>query len=199
MSLTFATPHTIGSAMSRRPDQPLRSLTDLEREALGSISRSRTEPAEHVTRARILLAVAAGASFSDAARGVGRKSGDAVGALVARFNAEGLAALAPRRPPGRAPTYDETARARILAEFARPPDREADGTATWSLKTLRDALRRAEDGLPAVSTYTIYAVLRAAGYSYQRDRTWCRTGTVIRVRKAGAVEVADPDAEAKKN
>ena len=185
--------------MSRKPDYPLRALTEPERDALGAISRSRTEPAEHVTRAKALLEIASGASFSEAARRVGRRSGDAIGHLVARFNGEGLAALAPRRSPGRPPTYSDEDRARILAEFERVPDREADGTATWSLSTLRDALRRAPDGLPAVSTYTVWAVLHEAGYSWQRDRTWCRTGEAVRRRKSGVVTVVDPDAGAKKS
>lgn len=185
--------------MSRRPDHPLRALTEPERDALGSISRSRTEPAEHVTRARALLEVAGGASFSEAARRVGRKSGDAAGRLVARFNAEGLAALAPRKSPGRPPTYSDDDRARILAEFRRTPDREADGTATWSIVTLRGALRRAPDGLPKVSTQTILKVLHGAGYSWQRDRTWCPTGTAVRKPKAGVVVVVDPDAAPKKS
>ncbi len=64
--------------------------------------------------------------------------------------------------------------------------------------TLRDALRRAPDGLPAVSTHTILTVLHAAGYSWQRDRTWCPTGTAVRKRKAGLVTVVDPDGGAQK-
>jgi transposase len=187
------------TAMSRRPDHPLRPLTDTERDALTAIGRSRSESAEHVTRARALLEVAAGASFSEAARRVGRKSGDAVGHLVARFNDEGLPALASRKSPGRPPTYSDDDRARILAEFKRTPDREADGTAAWSLVTLRDALRRAPDGLPTVSTHTILMVLHAAGYSWQRDRTWCPTGTAVRKRKTGLVTVVDPDAAPKKS
>lgn len=185
--------------MSRRPDHPLRPLTDTERDALRTIGQSRSEPAEHVTRARALIEVASGASFSEAARRIGRKSGDAIGHLVARFNDEGLAALAPRKSPGRRQTYSDDDRARILTEFERTPDREADGTATWSLVTLRDALRRAPDGLPAVSTHTILMVLHAAGYSWQRDRTWCPTGTAVRKRKAGTVVVTDPDAVPKKS
>ena len=185
--------------MSRPPDHPLRPLSDTEREALAALSRSRSEPAEHVTRAKALVEVAAGATFSEAARRVGRKSGDAVCHLVARFNDEGLAALAPRTSTGRKPTYSDADRARILAEFQRTPDREADGTATWSLVTLRAALRRAPDGLPAISTQTILKVLHQAGYTWQRDRTWCPTGTAVRKRKAGRVTVTDPDAAPKKS
>lgn len=184
--------------MSRKPDHPLRTLSETERDGLLTISRCRAEPAEHVMRAKILLEVDGGASFSDAARRVGRTSGDAVAHLVERFNDESLAALAPRTSPGRPPTYTAQDRTRILAEFERTPDRQSDGTATWSLVTLRDALRRAPGGLPEVSTYTVWAVLREAGYSWQRDRTWCSTGKVTRKRQGGSVRVTDPDAASKK-
>jgi len=59
-------------------------------------------------------------------------------------------------------------------------------------------LRTAPDGLPQVSTFTLWAVRRDAGYTWQRSRTWCQTGTVKRKRKHGAVAVTDPDTEAKK-
>jgi hypothetical protein len=90
-------------------------------------------------------------------------------------------------------------RNRILAEARRTPDRERDGTATWSLMTLRRALRTASDGLPNVSTGTIRAVLIDAGWSWQRSRSWCETGTAQRKRKSDIVTVVDPDAEAKKS
>jgi transposase len=82
-----------------------------------------------------------------------------------------------------------------VAEDSRTPDREADGTATWSLGTLKRALRKA--GLPKVSTYTIHSALHEAGYTWQKDRSWCRTGRVLRRRKTGTVEVTDPDTEGK--
>jgi hypothetical protein len=65
--------------------------------------------------------------------------------------------------------------------------------------TLRQALRTAPDGLPKVSTGTIRAVLIDAGWSWQRSRSWCATGTAQRKRQSGIVTVIDPDAEAKKN
>src|SRR4051812_35186698 len=56
------------------------------------------------------------------------------------------------------------------------------------------------DGLPTVSTYTIWRTLREAGLSWQRSRTWCATGTVVRRRRhGGAVPVTDDDAAAKKS
>jgi hypothetical protein len=79
------------------------------------------------------------------------------------------------------------------------PGRERDGTATWSLGTLRGALRRAEGGLPTASTYTIWRTPREAGLSWQRSRTWCATAVVRRRRHGGAVPVTDDEAAAKKS
>jgi transposase len=184
--------------VARRQGAPLRPLAAAERGALEQVARAGSERADRVARARALLAVADGRRFTDAARAAGRRSGDAVARLVARFNAAGLAALEPRHGGGPPVAYDAAARERILREFRRPPDREADGTATWSLATLQRALRRAPDGLPAVSTATILQTLHEAGYTWQRSRTWCQAGTVVRKRKAGPVQVADPDAAPKK-
>src|SRR4051812_14331810 len=116
--------------MSRRKKDPLRELTADERRELTRISRSQAAPAAEVIRAKLLLAVIDGADYQTAARSVGRRSGDAVAHLVARFNAEGLAALMPRHGGGRQPTYGPEARARIAAEAARVPTPEGDGTAT---------------------------------------------------------------------
>jgi transposase len=163
------------------------------------LSRSQAAPAAQVTRAKLLLLVAAGSAYQDAARAIGRRSGDPVAVLVARFNREGLAALIPRHGGGRQPVYDARARTRILTEAQRTPTPAHDGTAPWSLTTLQKALRRAPDGLPSVSTYTIWCVLHEAGYSFQRTRTWCPTGTALRKRKAGVAIVTDPDAEPQKS
>ena len=184
--------------MCRRQKDPLRELTADERQELTRTARSQAAPAAEVVRAQVLLAVARGDDYQAAARSVGRRSGDAVAHLVARFNAEGLAALTPRHGGGRRPTYGPEARGRIAAEAARAPTPEGDGTATWSLSTLQRALHAAPDGLPRVSTYTIRRVLEESGASYQRSRTWCPTGSALRRRKAGPAVVTDPDAEAKK-
>jgi transposase len=185
--------------MPRPQKAPLRRVTTAERRDLGRLRRSRTAPAAEVTRAALILLVNEGYCYQDAARAVGRRSGDAVARLVARFNAEGLAAVTPRHGGGRAPTYAAAARDRILREVARTPTPDRDGTATWSLSILRRVLRSAPDGLPQVSTFTIWSVLREAGYSFQRTRTWCPTGRAVRKRKSGRVTVTDPDARAKKS
>ena len=188
--------------MSRIQKDPLRPLRPEERSHLERVSRAFGLPAALVARAKVLLAVADGHSYIEAAHRAGRRTGDAVAALVSLFNRQGLAALAPPHAGGPAILYDAAAKERILREFHRTPEREREGTATWSLTTLQRALRRATDGLPFVSTYTIWCVLREAGLSWQRDRSWCHTGEAKRRRKRGGVmvevEVHDPDAAPKK-
>ena len=185
--------------MTRRKKDPLRLLTGDERSELTRLSRSHSVPAAHNLRARLLLAVADGSDYQAAAEAVGRKSGDAVAHLVARFNQEGLAALTLRHGGGHPVTYDQASRQRILREAQRTPTPAADGTAAWSLNSLQKALRNAADGLPAVSTYTLWQVLHEAGYSFQRTRSWCPTGQALRQRKAGVVTTTDPDADPKKS
>ncbi len=184
--------------MSRGQKDPLRPLSVEERTELVRLSRAQAEPAGVVARAKALVAVADGHSFTDAARTAGRRSGDAVAQLVRRFNQRGLAALEARHGGGQPKRYTAVEHERILREVRRQPDRDADGTATWSLTTLQRALRRAPDGLPTVSTFTIWCVLHDAGLRWGRDRSWCPTGIAVRKRKSGTVTVSDPDAVAKK-
>ena len=186
--------------MAQRQKEPLRPLTAAERSELGRVARASTEPAGRVGRAKALLAVADGARFSQAARAAGRRSGDAVAQLVVRFNRLGLAALEAGQGGGPPVRYGPAERERILREFRRRPDRAQDGTATWSLVTLRRALRRGPDPLPTISTATILHALWEAGYTWQRDRSWCSTGTAKRKRQRGTVaETVDPPATPKKS
>ena len=126
--------------MSRRRKDPLRPLTDDERRELTRLSRSHAEPAVRVARAAMLLAVAGGSDYQRAARTAGRESGDAVSHLVARFNREGLTALDPDVPVGRAEQGEHLGRApadvlvRLAGRVAlRPPGRAG----------VRDRLERA--------------------------------------------------------
>jgi transposase len=174
------------------------ALTEQERSGLEHIARSGSERADVVALAKEVLAVASGCTYGAAAASAGRRSAEAVSHLVARFNRDGLVALAPRGAGRRKPSYDTGNRERILAEARRAPDPQRDGTATWSLMSLRRALRRAPDGLPHISTYTIGVVLHEAGFRRLAARSWCDTGHAVRKRRSGTVRVTDPNAEAKK-
>ena len=92
-------------------------------------------------------------------------------------------------------TIGQEQRDLILSEARRVPTAGQDGTATWSLTLLRRALDK--KGLK-VGRFTIWTVLREAGFTWQRDRTWCDTGRARRKRKRGVALVIDPDTEAKK-
>ncbi len=123
-------------------------------------------------------------------------SREGVTQVVKGFNQRGLDILSIAPGRGRKLTYTSQQQARILAEVQREPDRKADQTATWSLMTLRAALRQTD--LPAIAAETIRQVMHEAGYSYQRTRTWVRTGYALRVRKSGTVTTYDQETPEKK-
>ena len=185
--------------MSRRQKEPLRAMTEEEGAWLQRIARATREPANHVIRAKQLRAVAAGQSYSQAARLTGRRSGDAVAQLVRRFNREGVHALERRGGGGAKPTYGMGEREQSVAQARRCPQPAQDGTATWSLHLLQRALRKRDPRhLGRIRTYTIWAGLPEAGLQWGRTRSWCDTGSARRKRKSGVVTVSDPDTEAKK-
>ncbi len=183
--------------MAPIPHEPLRELTEAEREHLAAVVRATSERADVRQRAVALLAVAHGQSYQAAARRAGYASGEAVSRLIHRVNTRGLAALsiAPGRR-GRRPTSAAADRQQILDTLQETPERESDQTATWSLTLLQR--RRRAHGLPQVSRDTVHRTLQHAGYRWQRTRTWCPTGTARRKRKAGVVRVTDPQTERNK-
>jgi transposase len=178
-----------------RAAHPLRAMIPEEERAVQRTAKATSERVDVVKRARALLAVRVGHSYTHAAHEAGYKSGDSVSQLVARFNQHGLAALQIAGGRGRKARYTLAQRERVVAELQRAPERTTDATATWSLKTLERALRQA--GSPHLSASTIRAVLHEAGYGYGKTRTWCPTGTALRRRQAGTVLVHDPKTQEK--
>ena len=183
--------------MAQPQKDPLRALSEQEERELKRILKATSERLDVIHRAKALLGVASGESFTQAAHQAGLKSGDGVGKLVKRFNEHGLAALLIAAGRGRKRTYTSEQQARILAEVQRVPDRQEDQTATWSLSTLRRALRKS--ALPHIANETIRHVLHEQGYSYQRTRSWCRTGYALRQLKSGTVTVYDVETPEKKD
>src|SRR5262245_800251 len=116
--------------MARSQAEPLRPLTPEERGVLEAIARARSERAERVARARVLLALAEGTTFTAAAAQGGFRSAKGVAQLVRRFHRDGLLAVAGRHGGGPTRQYGPAEQERILQEFRRAPDRERDGTAT---------------------------------------------------------------------
>src|SRR3954468_560059 len=106
--------------MSRHRKDPLRPLTADERQELTRLSRSLSAPAAQVERARALLAIADGASYTAAAHQVGRRHTETISAWVSRFNRDGLAAVRPGHGGGPRIRYGADAQQRILAEWVQP-------------------------------------------------------------------------------
>jgi len=178
--------------MGAHPKIALRPLSEAEQR----VAKESLERVDAVKRAKARLAVAEGKTLTQAGVSAGL-SHEGVSQLVERFNQRGLAVLVIASGRGCKPTYGAEARARVVQEVRRQPDRLSDQSATWSLKLLQRALRRA--GLPTIGSTTIGRILHEEGYSLQRDRTWCETGTAYRVRKDGVYRVRDPQAQKKKD
>ena len=181
--------------MGVRPNIPLRPVSQTELQTLHRVAKASSERVDTVRRAKALLAVAEGENFTQAGLRAGL-SREGVSQLVERFNQRGLASLVIASGRGRKSTYAAEARTQVVQTVQRQPDRFQDQTATWSLKLLQRALRRA--GLPSIGATTIGRILHEEGFSLQRDRTWCQTGTAYRLRKDGVYRVRDPQAQEKK-
>jgi transposase len=182
--------------MRQTAREPLRALTGAERQQLATLVRARSERVDVQQRAVALLAVADGQSCEAAARRAGYAHGYTVSRLIQRVNTRGLAALEIAPGRGRKPRYDAAARQQILDVLQEPPERATDQSATWSLTLAQRRLQAS--GLPQVSRDTIHQTLRQAGYSWQRTRSWCPTGTARRKRQSGVVTVTDPATEQKR-
>ena len=184
------------NSLITRHRETLRPLSEFEQDVLGDLSRSQSEPEIVVIHARLLLSVAGGLPFVRAARKVGGRSAQTVACVVRRFNEVGLESVYRKPGSGRVATYSAADRKAIVSLARSTPDRERDGTATWSISTLCRSLRR--NGFPNICNSSVWFTLKEAGLSWQNTRTWCDTGIATRKRKSGTVQVVDPDAELKK-
>src|SRR5579864_910775 len=171
--------------MSRKPQHPLRPLTEMEERALHRIEKATSERHDVVQRAKAIRLVHEGKMYTEVAHEAGYHNSDSIRWLIQRFNQSGLAALLIAPGRGRKPTYTSEQQVAVLTEVQREPHREQDQAATWSLTLLQQRLRHTQ--LPRISRETIRRTLHAAGYTWQRTRTWIPTGTALRRRKSGTV------------
>ena len=156
--------------MGAQQKKALRQLTQQEREELSQKATSIREPVSLGKRAKALLAVADGCSFTEAGRQVGM-SQDGVSQLVERFHQRGLGVLSIAPGRGRKPTYTSQDHEQILQEIQRRPTWEIDQCTVWSLSLLQRSLHA--KGFLDLSPRTIRRVLQAHGWKYQpTTRTW---------------------------
>ncbi len=162
--------------MGRRQKRPLRGLTDNERAELNRVAASPDDRVERIRRARVILAVAEGKSFTQAARTARMRSSSGVAAIVQRFHDRGLEALDTLPGAGRRPIYSAAEREMIMAEVQSQIERMP----FWSLSALQQALRQSSSAVPRVSAKTIGQLLREAGYAWDAaSHGWVREGVQV--------------------
>ena len=167
--------------MARRAELFVRELSDGEAAHLLKLARrSRNPIVQH--RAMLLFASFQRQSVSQIAL-MHRASATHVAELIHAFNAEGFAALDPRKGEGRPRRIDLDTRSEIVkVALARPVDRGEPFT-SWSLTKLRAHLVACKV-VPTISRSQLWRILHERGIRFTHHKTW----------KASP----DPDFEAKK-
>jgi transposase len=156
-------------AAMRQPSVFVRELSPVEGGKLKRIARTAKQFARR-QRAQILLASAAGMSAPQIAAVV-RTDENQVRRVVHEFNQQGMDSLRPFVGGGRPQRIRQPTRDRIVAIAGACPRTYGVPLTRWSLRRLRRYLlgRRI---VPQLSVEGLRQVLRAAGCSWQRTRTW---------------------------
>ncbi len=131
------------------------------RAILVALSKSRTEEARMVERARIILACLEGKEIQQVAQELGT-SIPTVSKWRMRFSQHGLKGLRDRPRPGKPAKYDAAFRDRVLALLEQPPP---PGMSHWDGPAVAQKLDS--------SVHAVWRVLRREGIYLQRLRTWC--------------------------
>jgi len=146
-----------------------------DKATLIDISRSRTEEARMVERARIVLASLEGKEIQQVAREVG-VSIPTVSKWRKSFALWGLKGLLDRPRSGKPVTYDDAFRSRVLVLLEQPPPA---GMSHWDGPAVAEKL--------GASVHAVWRVLRREGIYLQRVRSWCVSTDQEFARKAAEI------------
>ena len=148
-----------------------RSLTEVEGRLVQCEVRHGGNPV-YVKRCQVILASAQGMRVREIAK-MTLLSEYHIRELIRCFNRGGLAAIKPRKPKGRDPSFTDEERSTI-AEFAKiPPKVLGYPFTSWSLSKLKTAVEeRKLLGRRTISDESIRLILEEYGVSYQRTKTW---------------------------
>lgn len=124
-------------------------------------SKSRTEQARAVERARIILACLEGKEIQQVAEELST-SIPTVTKWRRRFSEQGLGGLRDRSRPGKPRKYGSVFRDRVLALLEQPPP---PGLSHWDGPSVAEKL--------GASVHAVWRALRREGIYLQRLRTWC--------------------------
>lgn len=114
----------------------LREVTEQEREELTRWTQSRTLPAGDVFRARLVLALADGRSYSQIEEELGT-SRPTIARWKARFEKLGIPGLEPQHKGSQPRTATPAAQARVLRKTNQKP---GDGSTHWSCRKMAAAI-----------------------------------------------------------
>ncbi len=142
---------------------------------LAAISKSRTEEARTVERARIILACLDGKEIQEVARELS-VSVPTVSKWRKSFALWGLRGLLDRPRSGKPVTYDNAFRKRVLALLEQPPP---PGMSHWDGPAVAEKL--------GSSVHAVWRILRREGIYLQRVRSWCVSTDREFARKAADI------------
>jgi transposase len=135
-------------------------------------------------RAQVVLLSAQGMKATDIAKTTFLHP-DTVRDVIHAFNDEGMDSLEPKWGGGRPPEITKKQMAEIVEMAMTPPGAYGLPFTDWSLSKLKDNLIT-RGIVKSISIQTISRVLKAAGVSYQRTKTWKESNDPDFLRKKTA-------------
>lgn len=160
----------------------VRRIEDYEGSRLQQILR-RSRSTIKLRRAQVILASGQGMRVLEISR-LTHLCAPYVRTLIRRFNERGFASLEPAYGGGRPAEITEEQKAEIVELALMPPEVLGLPFTRWSLSKLRECLLK-RGTVRAISRERLRQILKEAGVSHQRTRTW--------------KESNDPEFEPKKN
>jgi transposase len=158
-------------SVARQPEVFVHELEPDQAQRLVKITRS-TRDRVRLRRAGVVLASVQGRSAGEIAM-MFAASENYVREVIHAFNAQGFAALDPKWSGGRPAKFGPAARQLICRIARSDPHALGQPFTTWSLPKLTTYLR--EHYRLVVSAETARRVLRKAGITWQRTKTWKRS------------------------
>ena len=134
-------------------------ITDEQRSELTRWAQSRTLPAGDVFRARLILALADGASYSQIMRSL-QTTAPTISRWKQRFEEQGMAGLDPRHKGSQPRVANAAVQAKIARKTQQKP---ADGSTHWSCRKLAAAL-----GLSKSTVQRVWAQARLKPHRLDR-------------------------------
>src|SRR5579872_6806011 len=140
-------------------NQSVLPITDEQRSELKKGAQSRTLPAGDVFRARLILALADGASYSQIMRSL-QTTAPTISRWKQRFEEQGMAGLDPRHKGSQPRVANAAVQAKIARKTQQKP---ADGSTHWSCRKMAAAL-----GLSKSTVQRVWAQARLKPHRLDR-------------------------------